>query len=156
MKKLLIALLLTCSSVTFADNILCPTPTNYSFNGTPWKISLETFQVSDSCIPFASDSDCELVSQYHLYNPVTKILDGSALLLTFNSIQFTYSNAYINNGYLVCEGNYSGEASSPGLIWGTWSSHKTASMKTELPLPPNYKTCVAVLNKNGSSFDCSK
>lgn len=155
MKKLLIALLLTCSSLTFADNIPCPTPTNYSFNGMPWKISFENLEIPDTCdISMFGGAGCELIGYYHPYNPVTKKLDQTSI--TFNSIQFTYSIAHISHDNssemtLQCDGNYSGEYS---WFWGLVSRTKQRAMKAELLLPSTYKTCTPA--SDGLSFDCSQ
>ncbi len=167
MKKLLFALLLTCSSAALADVIPCPTPTNYSFNGTPWRISIETLETPATCdMDDRVNFSCAPVGFERFYNPVTKIADfqlpwGSYTALTFDSIQFSLSEPGFtarSDGLrtLKCRGHYSGRTSAPGWIRKKVLTDQSGSMEAELQIPDEYKQCTPSRNINGLFFDCSK
>lgn len=155
MKKIGILLLVAYSSLSLAATINCPTPTDYAFNGKDWKMKLEHFDVSHTCFPLDFSPICQDI-QLRVYNPATNVLVLPSHSPVFSSIEFAYTNAYmrVDNSKeitLVCTGNYSGVATSPGLLWGTWTSNKRGNMTAELTLPADYKTCVPV---NSNSFEC--
>ncbi len=115
--------------------------------------------MDDDCFtPLANGCESTSTSKYDLYNPSTKKIDQTNRSL--NNSQFTYSNIYIdssspNQVTLVCEGSYSGQLITPGLIWGTYSDDiNDGLLKAEITLPSSFKSCTTVSNKNGLSFDC--
>ncbi len=154
MKALLITLLLACSSTAFAETIPCPTSDNSTSPEQAWNIQFKTLDHHEEDMP---------VYTYRFYHPITKTLDQSWKnpTIIFDSIQFTSTPtrvAYDSTSAmtLICNGKYSGKYTRPGLILGTWQLVEKNVMEANLPVPPIYKTCVIVIDRNGSSFDCTK
>jgi hypothetical protein len=154
MKALLITLLLAISSTAFADTILCPTSDNSTSSEPTWNILFRKVDFFEEGYPEYT---------YRFYHPATKTLDQSRNrpAIIFDSIQFTSTPAVVaydstSAMTLICNGKYSGKYTRKGDFWGKLHLDEENIMKAELPVPPIYKTCVKVIDRNGSSFDCTK